>query len=255
MAILYEYARPSDVDEALALLAKNEGRLLPLAGGTLLVGQLETRSLTGIDGVVDLRDTGLDSIRVEGDVVRMGAMCALSGVTAHPALCGLADGLLVRAARGEGPVNLRNAATVGGVVACAEYDSEFYAALLALDASVTVRRPDGTEETRPLAQCDAVRGLIVEVTLALRDLRGGAARVARTPSDRPIVAAYAVRTPGVEPSTRIALCGVADRPLPAGATLAPPDDFKGSAEYRLAMAEIVVRRAVAEAEEADSNAG
>ena len=75
-------------------------------------------------------------------------MCTLSGVTAHPTLRELADGLLVRAARGEGPVNLRNAATVGGVVACAEYDSEFYAALLALDASVTVlhagrRRADG----------------------------------------------------------------------------------------------------------------
>ncbi len=68
----------------------------------------------------------------------MGAMCTLAALTEHAEAAALAGGLLLRAVRGEGPVNLRNAATVGGAVACAEYDSEFYAALLALGASVTV---------------------------------------------------------------------------------------------------------------------
>jgi hypothetical protein len=69
------------------------------------------------------------------------------------------------------------------------------------------------------------------------------ARVARTPADRPIVAAAVLQAAGVE---RDAFCGVASRPVLSGATLSPPDDYKGSAAYRRAMAEIVVQRARAE---------
>ncbi len=155
-----------------------------------------------------------------------------------------AGGLLRRAAQGEGPVNLRNAATVGGVVAAAESDSEFYAALLALDAHLVVH--EGTRpKTIPLAEWVPGRGLITEVRLPLAAWRGGAARIARTPSDRPIVAAYAVVDAGVQ---RVALCGVAHHPILAGMALDPPDDFKGSAEYRRAMAEVVMARALAEAQ-------
>jgi CO/xanthine dehydrogenase FAD-binding subunit len=68
--------------------------------------------------------------------------------------------------------------------------------------------------------------------------------VARTPSDRPVVAAYA--TAG-SAGDRVALCGVGPRPLLAGRPLNPPSDFRGSAEYRLAMAEVVAARALAEA--------
>jgi CO/xanthine dehydrogenase FAD-binding subunit len=256
MAILQEYHRPATVDEALSLLSKGKGRLLLLAGGTQLVGRLETRALTGIDGVVDLRSAGLDTIREESAMVHVGAMCTLSAVIAHPALSSLADGLLVRAARGEGPLNLRNAATVGGVVACAEHDSEFYAALLALDATVTVRALDGAEQILPLAGLDVAGRLVTEVSLPISPLQGASARLARTPSDRPIVAAFAVREPNAQngSETRIALCGVAPRPVLQGTPLDPPDDFKGSAAYRLAMAPVVAQRATAQLGETDTNA-
>ena len=255
MAILQEYYRPGSVGEALALLTDGKGRLVPLAGGTQLVGELETRARKDIDGVVDLRDAGLGAIREEVGVLQVGAMCTLSGVTAHPALRGLADGLLVQAARGEGPLNLRNAATVGGVIACAEHDSEFYAALLALNASVTVLGLDGTPKTLPLDGFDAVGGLITEVLIRLCPLRGSAARIARTPSDRPIVAALAVQDPAVQDGgVRVALCGVAARPVLQGAPLDPPDDYKGSAPYRAAMAEIVAQRARTELEETEPDA-
>lgn len=254
MALLQEYTRPGSVDEALALLAQNQGRLVPLAGGTLLVGQLETRALADVDGVVDLRDCGLDAIREDGGTVHVGSMCTLAVVAEHPIPRELADGLIVRAARGEGPVNLCNAATVGGVIACAEYDSEFYAALLALNADVIARTLHGIERTVPLAAFDATGMLITGVSIALGKLRGGAARVARTPSDRPIVAAYAVAEDGSSQEARVALCGVGVRPVLAGAPLMPPDDFKGGSEYRRAMADVVTRRALAEMEEANVNA-
>jgi CO/xanthine dehydrogenase FAD-binding subunit len=114
--------------------------------------------------------------------------------------------------------------------------------LLALGASVVTS--DGAQETvTPLEELQEIGGLITALLLPLAELadaRGGHARVARTPSDRPIVAALAVRTASGE---RVALCGVAARPILLGAPLDPPDDFKGSAQYRRALVEVVVQRA------------
>lgn len=240
MAILHEYYRPSTLADALALIARGDRKLLPLAGGTRLVGLLETRTLRDVDGVVDLRDLGLNAIREEDGALCLGATATLADVVRHPVGGSIASGLLRRAAQGEGPVNLRNAATVGGVVAAAELDSEFYAALLALNAQVVVH--DGTQPaTVPLDEFTQPRGLITEVRLPVTEGRGGAARIARTPSDRPIVAAYAVVG---DAGQRVALCGVAARPILQGMPLDPPDDFKGSVTYRRAMAEVVTARAL-----------
>jgi len=243
MAILHEYHRPATIAEALALLARENRRLLPLAGGTLLVGRLESLTLRELDGVVDLADLGLNTIRQADNMLCLGATVTLAAVVEHPRAGTIADGLLRRAAQGEGPVNLRNAATVGGVVAAAEADSEFYAALLALNAQIVVYN-ESRPMTIPLDELSDHPRLIAEVRLPLASWRGGAARVARTPSDRPIVAAYAALDAGVQ---RVALCGVAARPVLAGTPLDPPDDFKGSADYRRAMGEVMIMRALNEA--------
>lgn len=246
MALLREYFRPETVGEAVALLRRTDARLLPLAGGSRLIGELETRARRDVDGVIDLAGLGLDKIGVTLGVVHLGATATLSDVAAHPVAGTLAGGILRRTAQAEGPVNLRNAASVGGAVAAAESDSEFYAALLALDAQVVLN--DGeTETTVPLAQLspgDLAGRLITGVEIPVVNQTSGHARVARTPSDRPIVAAVAVVGDGVE---RIAVCGVASRPVLSTDAFDPVTDFKGSAEYRSAMAEVVMQRALAEA--------
>lgn len=244
MALLQEYHRPATIIQALALLGRRDANLVPLAGGSRLVGLLETRALPDVDGVVDLRDLALDHIRVEGDRLQVGATATLTALTEHPVARDLADGLLRRAAQGEGPLNLRNVATVGGVVAAAEPDSEVYAALLALDAQVVLHTATGPT-AQPLATWKAVpsAALITAVVIPLGASRGALARVARTPSDRPIVAALAV---AVGEQVRVALCGVAARPILAGTPLDPPADFKGSAAYRRAMSEVVQARVLAE---------
>jgi CO/xanthine dehydrogenase FAD-binding subunit len=245
MAILAEYHKPGSVMEAVALLRRTDVRLRPLAGGSQLVGALETRAAADVDGVVDLAALGLNRIEADGDSLRIGATATLSDVGNHPPAGEVAGGILRRTAHYEGPVNLRNAATVGGVVAGAEMDSEFYAALLALDASVIVSDGEG-ETVTPLADfvIPSSHHLITAVTIPIRSLHSGHARIARTPSDRCIVAAVAVIGDGVE---RVALCGVGDRPVLAGGPFTPPDNWKGSAEYRLAMAAVVSERARAEA--------
>ncbi len=248
MALLNEYHRPTTLPAALALLQRRDRRLLPLAGGSKLIGLLETRALKDVDGVVDLAGLGLDTLTVHDGALHIGATVTLARLVEHPAAGSLADGLLRRAAQGEGPVNLRNVATVCGVIAAAEADSEVYAALLALDARVTVHDLAGAT-TMLLAQVPSKRGaltgLVTVVHVPLTAVRGGHARVARTPADRPIVAALAASGPV---GTRVALCGVAARPVLANAPLDPPADFKGSADYRRAMAEVVTQRALAEAQ-------
>jgi len=244
MAILAEYHKPGSVAEAVQLLRRTDVRLLPLAGGSQLVGALETRALPDVDGVVDLAGLGLHRITASADSLAIGATATLSDVCEHSVAGEVAGGILRRTARFEGPVNLRNAATVGGVIAAAETDSEFYAALLALDASVVTS--DGERESvTPLAsfRIPASHHLITAVILPFRTLRSGHARIARTPSDRCIVAAVAVVGEGVQ---RVALCGLGQRPVLAGGALNPPDNWKGSAEYRLAMVDIVVERALVE---------
>ena len=145
MAILAEYHKPQSVAEAVQLLRRTDVRLRPLAGGSQLVGALETRTVKDVDGVVDLAGLGLHRIEATGDLLRIGATATLSDVCSHQVAGEVAGGILRCTARFEGPVNLRNAATVGGVVVSAEMDSEFYASLLALGASVIVS--DGERET------------------------------------------------------------------------------------------------------------
>ncbi len=246
MALLKTVYRPGSAAEAASLLAAADQKLAPIAGGSKLIAELETRARRDLDGLVDLSRAGLNHIELvtqDGrQYLRAGATVTLSQITEDEVGGTLANGLLRRAAAGEGPLNLRNVATVGGIVASAEYDSEFYAALLALDAGVVLH--DGAQEyTVQLEDLQSVAGLITAILIPASSARGGMARVARTPADRPIVAAAVVRTDGGE---RAAVCGVASRPVLSGAVLNPPDDYKGSAAYRLAMAELVVQRARAD---------
>ena len=248
MAILKSFYRPHTIAETVALLNQPNVHLVPLAGGAKLVGRLEASGLTAIDGVIDLRRLGLDYIRTDRDDLCIGATVTLTALANHELAGALVDGLLRRAAYGEGPLNLRNVATVGGIVATAEYDSELYAALLALDATATIHtagaQGKSVETTIPLTHLDKIAGLLTEIRIPWQEGRGGHARVVRTPSDRPIVAALAVSCADGE---RVALCGVAAKPILAHVSLNPPDNFKGSAPYRLAMAAVVKRRALAEA--------
>ena len=267
MAILAEYHRPKTLTDALELLADRTSRRLPLAGGTSLVGSLETRQRRDVDGVVDLAALDLSYIQDVDSNLRVGAMTTFTDLVEHPLCSPLASGILPATARFEGPQNLRNAATVGGLVALAEPDSELFAGLLALNATVVAVDKDGVESHCQLddfaTSHPRVPGqplLITEIRLPLGHTAAGHARIARTPMDRCIVAAVVVDPANGETSqsspasgangvitTRTALCGVGPRPQLAGGPLAPVGDFKGSAEYRLAMAEVVGRRAQAAA--------
>ena len=179
MAILQEYHRPETVSQALDLLADPRSRRLPLAGGTHLVPALETRQRRDVDGVVDLAGLDLSFIERDGHYLRSRRDDDDSQTWSNilSALLSLA-GSLPRTARFEGPQNLCNAATVGGLIALAEPDSELFAALLALDAAIVSLTRDEVEtvqsfedyisgQSQPTCRAD----LITEMRLSLGAVR------------------------------------------------------------------------------------
>lgn len=245
MAVIQAYHRPRTLNEALQLLARPGLKTAVLAGGTYLNAQSE-----GVDEVVDLQALALTGVAREGDQLTLGAMTTLQTVLDAAG----APALLREMARREGPNTFRNQGTVGGAIVCADPESEFLAALLVFEAELTIQTQAG-DRTLPLAAflADAHAalngGILTWATLAT----GGetaSERLARTPADKPIVAAVGRRTPAGR--VLLALCGVAARPILVApdqlASLDPPADFRGSSEYRREMAMLLAARVLSRLE-------
>ncbi len=244
MPQLKTYHRPRHVDEVLQLLARPGINTAIIGGGTYLVARMPDT----VDEVVDLQAvTGLNVITYTGQGVILGAMVRLQTIVDDDR----APALLRATARREGSNTFRNAATVGGVVAGPDKESELLAALLVFDAQVQVQTGSGVKQT-PLTNflrdvpAALGGGLVVSVTLSTLG-KTASDRVARTPADKPIVAALARL--GHDGQLRLALCGVANTPVLVDpdnvkAGVNPPDDFRGSKEYRRQMAAILTKRVV-----------
>ncbi|MEA2057167.1 MAG: FAD binding domain-containing protein, partial [Actinomycetota bacterium] len=212
-----------------------------LAGGTVL-----NAGLAGAPAeVVDLQSLGLDGVSLRGSHMTVGSMVRLRDLIDHPAT----PRLVTEAAQREGPNTFRNAATVGGVVASRDRESELLAALLVHEALVSVAGPDGSED-QPLetvlgAPGELSGGVITEISIATDGI-GHIERTGRTPADRSIVAAVGRRTEGG--LVWLAMTGVAPVPVlvddPDDLQHEPPEDFRGSSEYRRELAGILGARAL-----------
>jgi carbon-monoxide dehydrogenase medium subunit len=258
------YHRPSSLEEALKLLGQPD--TVPLAGGTALLATEE-----GItSAVVDLQDAGLGGLAWadSGHLLRIGAMARLAELETFLApLAPLegAAGLLRDAVHRAGPNTYRNMATTGGIIASRLPDSEFLAALLVLDATVSLRlpSPEVISLATYLEDDEQLPGLITEILVFWPNGKWAAERVARTPADSPIVSVAAWRPSGG--TVRLAATGVHGRPvrlreaekviagqndeeiIAAASEVARqsarhPGDFRGDAGYRAQMAAILTRR-------------
>jgi len=238
------YRRPASLEEALAVLESCPDAVV-LAGGT----RLNADPAPGPVEVVDLQALRLDRIGTTGNAtVRIGAMATLQQIADSQAL----PAVLREAARRERPSTLRSQATLGGCVAARDGHSELLAALLAHDAVVSIAGRGGPARSE-LAEflvggpLDRAR-IITEVTVCTSGA-ASAARTARTRADQPIVAVVARVTASGE--RRLALAGVAATPVMVderagwAGELDPPGDFRGSGEYRRALAAMLASRALA----------
>jgi carbon-monoxide dehydrogenase medium subunit len=133
----FEYACPTSIGEAVALLAAHAGEAKPLAGGQSLVPMMAFR-IVRPSLLVDLRRLpGLKEIKIQADGVRLGALVRWRDIlddkrlaTAHP--------LLREAVSHVAHYQIRNRGTVGGSCAHADPASEMPGIAQVCEASFTV---------------------------------------------------------------------------------------------------------------------
>ncbi|MCB2192245.1 MAG: xanthine dehydrogenase family protein subunit M [Deltaproteobacteria bacterium] len=139
----FDYYRPADLSEALALLGQMGDQAKPLAGGTdLLVNlklkKLAPKALLDLSGLEELK-----GIRGENGQVSLGALNTASrlaaGATEVPGLLSLGAGAL-------GSPQVRNRATLGGNLVTARPAADICLPLLALGAKAVLAGPDGERE-------------------------------------------------------------------------------------------------------------
>ena len=271
------YARPGTVDEAIALLAGNDGARA-LAGGQTLLNVMKQRAASP-DVLVDLgRLDELRTISVSGASLEIGAMTTLTSLIRSSEV-DVTRPILAEVAATVADVQVRNRGTLGGNICVNDPTNHFPPLLVALGASMTIRNAGGersvsaeefflgvfetavgegdllTRISVPAAgkgMGDGISGVTLGahgtyIANAAASVADGSWRialgcVAAVPSRATAVEGKLSGTDVDEASARAAVEGL-------GATLDPPSDVHASAEYRRSLAETSTVRAVLQAVE------
>lgn len=274
----FEYACPTSISEAVALLAAHDGEAKPLAGGQSLVPMLAFR-VASPSLLVDLRKLEvLRQIKITQDGVVLGAMVRWRDIledarllTAHP--------LLVAAVEHVAHYQIRNRGTVGGSVAHADPAAEMPGIAVTCDAQIAVIGKSGS---RVIAADDFFQGplmtaltsdeIITEIRLPLwpSKRRFGFQEFSRRRGDFALAAAavFYDDDDGTTRNAHVGVIGVGDRPLrlpsveavlngqkiseaviakaeaAASAAVDPRDDIHASGAYRKALVGVMVERAL-----------
>jgi CO/xanthine dehydrogenase FAD-binding subunit len=273
---LVRYAKPSSVEEALALLG--EGRWRVLAGGTDFYPALGAKPLT--DNVLDIN--GLSELRGISETsthVVIGARTTWTDIvraTLPPAF-----DALKQAAREVGSVQIQNTGTVAGNLCNASPAADGVPALMILDAEVEVasaagrrhepletfirgNRKIGLEPNEMVTairlpkmslagassffKLGARRYLVISIAMAaVRIAVGQDGAVSEAAIAVGACSAVAKRLRGLEHSLvgRDAASFPVELPDRHFTDLSPIDDVRGSAEYRRSAAREIVARALA----------
>jgi CO/xanthine dehydrogenase FAD-binding subunit len=239
-----------------------------MAGGTIVMAQVNNGPVDASE-LVSLRRAGMSGIAFDGPVARVGATTTFADISRSRRL-----EFLHGAMRTLASPSVRNLATVGGNLFVRQPYGDFAVCLLALDATVEITGADGNRQapvgdvlTAGIAPHEVVTAVRFTVPAAgiwfyhkaMRRKLNSAAIVA--------VAAVVEQAAGVVTAARIALGGVAPKPVravsaeraligrpltsavlteagrAARADIDPFDDSYASAWYRTRVLPVHLRRA------------
>ncbi|MBI4865355.1 MAG: FAD binding domain-containing protein [Candidatus Wallbacteria bacterium] len=272
---LKEFHYPATVAEALAILQRFDSRASVIAGGTSL-GRTDDAK---IEAMVDISRMGLAFLKEDKVSLRIGSTNPLQALARSRKLGVFAGGLLARAAASQPSRLLRNAMTLGGSIVLSTPWAEMPPALLTLDAKMIIAGEIekiipaeefiGDSKYRVLGRSEILTE--VRVPREMASWRSGYSVFARTRTDPAMVIASValLEDRGTCAGARIVLGGITRRAIrcPAaekklvGKKLAPQHfaqaaraavggievvvDWRASREYRLQVAEVVMRRTLA----------
>jgi carbon-monoxide dehydrogenase medium subunit len=274
----FEYACPTTISEAVALLASHDGEAKPLAGGQSLVPMLAFR-VASPSLLVDLRKLAeLREIKIADDGVTLGAMVRWRDIlddarlrTAHP--------LLVAAVEHVAHYQIRNRGTVGGSIAHADPAAEMPGIVVTCEAKIAVVGKSGARVIDaanffqgPLMTALKPDEIITEIRLPAwpTKRRFGFQEFARRRGDFALAAAmlFYDEDGGKASNAHVGAIGVADLPLrlpaveqvlngnkvdediianaeaAASASVEPADDIHAGGAYRKALIGVMVERAL-----------
>jgi len=258
-----EYARPASVQDALRLLGANDGARA-LAGGQTLINVMKARAASP-DVLVDLADLKeLRGIELGADgTLELGAMTTYSDIVESAEA--RARPILGEVCNQIADVQVRNRGTIGGNVCSNDPTNHLPPLLVAIGATMTIAGADG-ERTVPAA--DFFLGVYMtaagpgELLTKVTVPPGKSDGFASVPIGRDgtcivnVAASLANGTPrlaiGCVDAVPVSLtpASTADEDVSAavqGANLDPPSDVHASADYRRHLADVLARRAVAQA--------
>jgi carbon-monoxide dehydrogenase medium subunit len=274
----FEYACPTTLSDAVALLASHDGEAKPLAGGQSLVPMLAFR-VASPSLLVDLRKLAeLRQIKIADDGVALGAMVRWRDILddarlrkAHP--------LLVAAVEHVAHYQIRNRGTVGGSIAHADPAAEMPGIVVTCEAKIAVVGKAGARVIDavnffegPLMTALKSDEIITEIRLPAwpAKRRFGFQEFARRRGDFALAAAmlFYDEEDGKARNVHVGAIGIADRPLrltaveqalngskideaiiakaeaAASASVEPADDIHAGGAYRKALIGVMVERAL-----------
>ncbi|HSD84256.1 MAG TPA: FAD binding domain-containing protein, partial [Anaerolineae bacterium] len=146
MNLWHEYLRPTNLSQALKAFAEASGPILPIAGGTDLLLDLEQGRHPPVHTLMDVTSiVEMNALEVRGDELFIGAALPVNRVALDPLVRAHAQALTEACNLIAGP-QVRNVATLGGNVAHALPAADGTIALLALNARAEVASLTGTRQ-------------------------------------------------------------------------------------------------------------
>jgi len=287
--VAFEYCRPDTLAEALDLLAETREKAAVLAGGMSLGPMLNLRMVRPARVIDISRLAGLDDIDVTRDRVVTGATVIQADALEASAIRRELP-LLALALPWVGHFQTRNSGTLGGSVAHADPSAEIPLCTVTSDATIVLRSRRRERRVRAgefflgaLTTARRPDELLVAIDWPRASPDDGHAfeEVAQRHGDFAIAAAaceVVLDSDGRIGRLALGLGGVADRPIAvdtqeavgamadggtagtlarrAAAGLDPMEDHVASAEYRRALARVLIERVVLRAvEDARRKAG
>jgi CO/xanthine dehydrogenase FAD-binding subunit len=271
----YQLIAPGTLHAVVALLAKEPGAWLPIAGGTDVMvlyaaGKLPARKLVSIWNLPELR-----RIEIFSDEIRIGAGCTYTELREHE-LVGSEFPLLARAAAWTGGIANQNRGTIGGNIVNASPAADSLPGLLVYEAELILVSVRGERrvpylgfhtdyKTTKLASDELVQAVCLPRRFSeyLHHARKVGARNAQAIA-KVCIAALGRLTDGLMDDVRIALGSVAPVPLrlieteravkgkcidsrllivakkTAASEIRAIDDIRSTARYRTAVASNLV---------------
>ena len=271
---MMKYYRPETVKKTLKLLGNQTEVCTPL----YFPPRAKHLSQWQGDALIDLSNLGLDTIKEKSKDIAVGSMVSFETLAKSEIIHNRWDGVLSEAAHLSATGAMRNLSTVGGVLLNPNFPAEVILVFLALDAVVILLDENGKEVRIPIeaflndGKPTLERGMLIkEVILPIRkNIHCALERVSRSKSDGSIVSVVVKGelTQKTAHNVRIAVFGanpapkryhsaesyLSDKPFTYKLAESIEEkiqdeteavgDYRGSAEYREAMAGVLTKRAL-----------